>query len=67
MLQQLGTLILDEADLLLSYGYEDDLRQLEPLVRKGLGLAEADYGMYRLRNKSGCCPNPVGVKAAVDL
>ena len=37
VLQQLGTLVLDEADLLLSYGYEDDLRQLEPLVRPGPG------------------------------
>ena len=32
-LQGLGTLVLDEADLLLSFGYEDDLRQLQPLVR----------------------------------
>jgi superfamily II DNA/RNA helicase len=32
-LQALGTLVLDEADLLLSFGYEDDLRQLQPLVR----------------------------------
>ena len=34
-LQGLGTLVLDEADLLLSFGYEDDLRQLQPLVSVG--------------------------------
>ncbi len=37
-LQGLGTLVLDEADLLLSFGYEDDLRQLQPLVRPDTSL-----------------------------
>ena len=35
-LQGLGTLVLDEADLLLSFGYEHDLRQLQPLVSTDL-------------------------------
>ena len=30
----LSALVLDEADLLLSYGYQDDLQSLVPLVPK---------------------------------
>ncbi|KAH9318286.1 hypothetical protein KI387_020055, partial [Taxus chinensis] len=32
ILESLSTLVLDEADLLLSYGYEDDLRSLVPHI-----------------------------------
>lgn len=34
-LQNLGHLVIDEADLVLSYGYDEDLQNIEKAIPKG--------------------------------
>lgn len=67
-LDQLTCLVIDEADLVLSYGYEDDLEKIAKLIPKGIQtlLMSATFSSEIDTLNGLFCRDPVILKLDVE-